>query len=198
MCDEISIERFSSSDIYCLSISRISFLASISSPEVGSSNINSFALWLIATSTRSFAFIPVEKSFICLFNGNPCFIHNSVNSLSSNLSYIFFKICIISSTVRYILNPESESATPISCLSFTFSFFVSLPNTCILPSSGLTIPSIDFIVVLFPAPLWPSSANTSPLFTSKERSFITFLPENDFVRLFTWIHCSFIKNPPKF
>ena len=53
-----------------LNISSISFLAMTSSPAVGSSKINSFALWQIAVINFNFAFIPTENCSSFLSVGN--------------------------------------------------------------------------------------------------------------------------------
>ena len=44
----------------------------------------------------------------------------------------------------------------------------SRPETSTLPARGRRKPMMEFIVVVLPAPLRPSSATSSPAFTSSE------------------------------
>ena len=146
MWELIKIERSSSFSIKSLSISNNSSLAITSNPAVGSSRINNFALCETATKTFTFAFIPVEKSFILLFRGSWNFLTCSIKNDLSKFWYKLSIIGIISLIVKYPLKPESERTTPKSCLSFAVN------------------------VVLFPAPFWPIKPVTWPFFTSREQS----------------------------
>ena len=74
MCVDSSIDLVSSSSMYFLNISKISFLTTGSSPLVGSSNIKILGLCAIAVAIFNFIFIPLEKSFISLsFGKSNCF-----------------------------------------------------------------------------------------------------------------------------
>ena len=167
MWELIRIEA-SPCSIYSLIRSNSSSLAITSRPAVGSSRIRSFALCDIATSTLSFAFIPVENSFIFLSIGILKCLHFFRKSFWSNAEYILVRIGRISFTVRYPLKPESDRTTPISSLSFAERLLISFPNTSIFPPSVLIRPRIALNVVLFPAPFWPINPVTQPLCTSRE------------------------------
>ena len=110
-----------------------------------------------AVKTLSFAFMPVEKSFIFFFFGSFIFSHCFSKSCRSNSRYILERICFISSMLSCELNPDSARETPIFCLTAGESSFPSLPRTEIFPLSGFVSPSISFIAVLFPAPFFPTS-----------------------------------------
>ena len=170
MCDVINIVRFSSCAIYSRSKSRISFLASTSSPAVGSSKINKSALWLIAVSTLSFAFIPVENSFNFFFRGSFKASHFWSKKSFWKSGYILARICQTSSTVNCELKPASVKDTPIFCFTVAGSSPPSLPNTQIFPASGFTSPSISLIAVLFPAPFFPTNPVILPSGISKDSS----------------------------
>ena len=56
-----------------------------------------------------------------------------------------------------------------------------MPNTFALPSDGSINPvNIDSVVV-FPAPLWPSSANICPLYRVKSNPFTAILSPKFFL-----------------
>ena len=95
----------------------ISFLASTSSPEVGSSRISRRALWESADRTLTFAFMPVEKSFICFLSGRFILTAISRKNASSKSRYIARRIAITSSSDSTSENIESDSATPSCSLS---------------------------------------------------------------------------------
>ena len=170
MWELIKIERSSPFSIKSLSISNNSSLAITSNPAVGSSRINNFALCETATKTFTFAFIPVEKSFILLFRGSWNFLTCSIKNDLSKFWYKLSIIGIISLIVKYPLKPESERTTPKSCLSFAVKSCNDFPRILIVPLSKEISPKIALNVVLFPAPFWPIKPVTWPFFTSREQS----------------------------
>ena len=76
---------------------------------------------------------------------------------------------MISSILRYSLNPESDNTTPIFCLSSILNLLISLLNNLTVPLSTEIRPKTALKVVLLPAPFCPISPVTQPALTSKEQ-----------------------------
>src|SRR5208282_4179052 len=61
---------------------------------------------------------------------------------------------------------SGQSAMPRWAIRLDGKRIVSVPSSCTDPSRRPTMPMIDFMVVVFPAPLRPSRVTTSPTATS--------------------------------
>src|SRR5271154_3522539 len=62
---------------------------------------------------------------------------------------------------------SGQNAIPARAIRLGIRSIISAPPNFTLPSRRPTIPMIDFMVVVLPAPLRPSKVTTSPLRTSK-------------------------------
>ena len=65
-------------------------------------------------------------------------------------------------------------STPILRTTSALRLVTSMPSTVTVPDVGLRMVSITSTVVLFPAPLGPRNANTSPDLTLNEMSSTAF------------------------
>lgn len=148
---------------YLLSMSHISLLAVVSSPEEGSSRKISFDPPMRAIPSWSFHFIPPESPPTLEFHLWYIFRSHNTYLISVFLllngvplkSYIMLKCSQGVNNGKRIL---CWGHIPMIFLNLLVLLNTSTPITSACPLLFESIPLKQFIVVVFPAPLWPKSA----------------------------------------
>jgi len=163
----------------CFIISFISNTAFGSNPTNGSSIINIFGLCASADINATFCFIPCENEDISSFRLSA--ISNileyfSILSFLSALSTSYISHIKFMKSIAFIFSYKSglSGTYAISFLHSIGCFFIDFPLIKISPCSKSNIPTIDLMVVVLPAPLWPMNANISPSFTVNDISSTAF------------------------
>ena len=172
-------------------MSQVSRRAVGSIPEDGSSNKTIFALPKRAIASWSFLFYPPERSEAGVFR----FKSRLKSYRMSSITWSWFSIALnklknlrFSSTVILLISTSSYGHTPIKSTKLPYSFkrsmslFLMMFITFAEPDVGLTNPVNIFIVVVFPAPLWPKRTRISSLNNVKDRLLTTRFPKYFFTR----------------
>ena len=155
--------------LFLLSMSQSFLLDVVSMPEVGSSSITIFEPPIRAIATESFLFWPPDRvlaswSYYCVKPISKIILWTSFSIWSFETPLKAANSLKWSFGVKKSNRTSCWGHTPRIFLISSIFWKISIPLIWAVPFEGCIKPDSIESVVVFPAPLWPSSANIYPLY----------------------------------